>query len=382
MTLLAPELRKRAEEFVASPPHWQAPYNKRNWGGTLHSLCSYQGKLKPSIAHFLVANFTHVGDRVLDPMAGVGTIPLEARMQGRIGLAGDLSPLAVAVSKAKLEPVTRKAVADRFQKLSTWICDNPAPDMASASFGLNGPIENYFHGDTLREIFATRAYFQALRLDGGLDAADSAILTAMLHILHGNRPYALSRRSHPITPFAPTGDFEYKSVHDYLRRRIETTAPLLEALAERTPPGTAVEDDFRNAATTFAPVDAVITSPPFSNSFRFWSTNWMRLWFAGWEPSDFRIEPARFLETEQKVSYAPYESFATSMAEVLRPGGVLILHLGETAHENMVDRVVPILDSQFSVESIGRENVAGRETHGLRDKGGTYAHWYLFARRR
>ena len=36
-------------------------------------------------------------------MAGVGTIPLEARRQGRIGIGGDLSELAYAVTKAKLE---------------------------------------------------------------------------------------------------------------------------------------------------------------------------------------------------------------------------------------------------------------------------------------
>src|SRR5580693_5696431 len=98
------DLATRAASFCGKPPFRAGHYAKRNWGGPLHSLCSYQGKLKPSIAHFLVLLFTSPGARVLDPLAGVGTIPLEARRQGRVGIASDLSPLAASVCRAKLEP--------------------------------------------------------------------------------------------------------------------------------------------------------------------------------------------------------------------------------------------------------------------------------------
>jgi hypothetical protein len=47
------------------------------------------------------------------------------------------------------------------------------------------------------------------------------VFASLLHVLHGNRPYALSRRSHPLTPYAPTGPVEYKSL---LRKLEETTA--------------------------------------------------------------------------------------------------------------------------------------------------------------
>ena len=44
-------LAQRAAEFCETAPHRQDPFGRRNWGGTLHSLCSYQGKLKPAIGH-------------------------------------------------------------------------------------------------------------------------------------------------------------------------------------------------------------------------------------------------------------------------------------------------------------------------------------------
>ena len=48
---------------------------RRNWGHPLHSLCSYQGKLKPAIAHLLVDAFVRPGGRMLDPFAEVGRSP-------------------------------------------------------------------------------------------------------------------------------------------------------------------------------------------------------------------------------------------------------------------------------------------------------------------
>src|SRR5258708_19140615 len=40
--------------FSETVPHQQAPYKARNWGHPLHSACSYQGKMKPSLTHFLI----------------------------------------------------------------------------------------------------------------------------------------------------------------------------------------------------------------------------------------------------------------------------------------------------------------------------------------
>ena len=75
------------------------------------------------------------------------------------------------------------------------------------------PIPEFYHERTLREVLAARAFFRQTRDDS---AEWSLLMASMLHILHGNRPYALSRRSHPITPYAPTGEAVYKSVVEKL----------------------------------------------------------------------------------------------------------------------------------------------------------------------
>lgn len=372
-------LAQRAVEFCETAPHRRDPFGRRNWGGTLHSLCSYQGKLKPAIGHFLVSWFTEAGWRVLDPMSGVGTIPLEARRQGRVAIANDLSPLADCVSRAKVESFDSRDVVMIVDDLAAFIRGGPRLERIEAeedlSFGLNGPIRDYFHADTLREVALARRFFLA---DDGLPrAARDVVRSSVLHILHGNRPYALSRRSHPVTPFAPTGAFEYRSLIERLTQRLGRVLPLLEELDEESPSGESHLGDFRDLDCP--PVDAVITSPPFAKSFRFWSMNWMRLWFTGWGRDDFATEPKKYLETEQRQDFAPYAEFAAAMHRLLRPEGVLVMHLGETISVNMAEELSPLIEPLFHIHHIGRECVLDTESHGLRDKGATVAHWYLFA---
>lgn len=370
---------ERARLFCEQAPHRVGEYSKRNWGGPLHSLCSYQGKLKPAIGHFLVSWFTEPGDRVLDPLAGVGTIPLEARRQGRVGIASDLSPLADAVCRAKLEPIRAEEVWQALDDLARYLGSHSRDNISDVDveFGLNGPIRTYFHEETLREILLARRYFLT-EACGSPAAERDVVRSSLMHILHGNRPYALSRRSHPITPFAPTGETIYRPVVEALRDRLTRILPPLLDLDRQGPAGESHIADFR-ALRLSAPVDAVITSPPFSKSIRFWSSNWMRLWFSGWEPGDFKKEPSRFLEVEQRRHFDVYGEFAGSMSRLLKPGGLLVMHLGETATVNMATAIEPFLAPYFNVKFVGRESVMDTETHGLQDKGATVAHWYLFA---
>ena len=83
--------KKNWNIFKKELPHQQAPFSKRNWGHSRHSLCSYQGKLKPAIAYHLVKNFVPENGTMLDPFSGVGTIPFEAALSGKMAYGLDIS---------------------------------------------------------------------------------------------------------------------------------------------------------------------------------------------------------------------------------------------------------------------------------------------------
>jgi DNA modification methylase len=309
--------------FKNTLPHQKGDMARRNWGHPLHSLCSYQGKLKPSIAHGLVASLLPEGrGRLLDPFAGVGTIPFEAQQNGHVAFAFDISPAALAITRAKIEDIDPGEVSALLARLHTVFKAARAHSVESTALRdirFNGPLVDYFHPRTFAEIVAARDYF--IRRPPS-DGAGALVFSALLHILHGNRPYALSRRSHPITPFAPTGPSEYRPVFKRLRTKVEKS---LASIANDQPrDGRAFfQDATERWPDAVADLDAIITSPPFFDSTRFHTANWMRLWFAGWGAADFRERPASFVDERQKLTFGVYRPVFKQAAERLKPGGLM-----------------------------------------------------------
>lgn len=367
----------QAKQFAATLPHKLEPYSSRNWGNALHSLCSYQGKLKPAIAHILIRDFTSHGDRVLDPLSGAGTIPLEACLQGRQAIANDLQELAFLLSKSKVADGDPGAVWREYD-LVCEVLERGTPDETDLTFGFNGTIAEYFDSQTLEEILKVRRYLRQSLMEG-LSWERAFVLACFAHLLHGNRPYALSRKSHPVTPFKPTGVFEYRPSLPRLREKIQRALDA-EPPRNATITGEAHFGDYKSLHMD-APVDAVITSPPFHNSTRFYVANWMRLWFCGWERADFELRKADFLETQQKKSMDVYGTFLEKCAEWLRPGGRLIMHLGRVKGFDMSAEIQRRMDPRFKLIHAFDECVAGREKFGIADQGATDAHQYLFLER-
>ena len=362
--------------FKCILPHQNEPYASRNWGHPLHSLCSYSGKLKPSIAHHLVKIFVPDGGRVLDPFSGVGTIPFEAALTGKQAYAFDISPLALAVSKGKLQRTTWLECNDLLSNLLHYIDNNePSKDemLETQNLGFNGVIADYYEQCTLKEILLARRFFMIKGLN---TPACNLVFACLLHILHGNRPYALSRRSHPLTPYKPSGPFEYRpllaSLTDKVHRSLETDVP------EHFQEGHVYAQD----ATAWWPsdvyqLDAIITSPPFFDSTRFYLANWLRLWFSGWSSSDFSDRPNAFIDERQKQTFDVYIPLLRQARERLKPGGVLVMHLGRSRKCDMATELIKLGLRWFKTADILDENVEHCESHGVRDKGTVTSHQYL-----
>lgn len=369
-----------AKQFVSEMPYKVPPYCNRNWGHKWHSLCSYHGKLKPAIASFLISFFTEKGNVVLDPLCGVGTIPFEAALQGRIGIGNDLSELAYCVSKAKLERASKTEVMDVLNELDIYVQSGlksiSFDDAPYREFGLNRTLSEYFHPDTYREIILGRSFF-VNRLQT-ITAAEATVFTAFLHVLHGNRPYALSRTSHPLTPYAPKGEFEYKNVVKHIRDKIEIAYKCTD-FGDYIQ-GKAILGDYNQLNDINA--DVIITSPPFADSIRFYTQNWMRLWLCGWEPEDFKNADKKFLDQRQIHNFDIYFDFFKMCSKNLNDNGIVVLHLGKTAKVDMAAELLKRSSELFTKVYLGSEDVKYIEKHGIKDKGGTVEHQYLFLQKK
>ncbi|MCH5307913.1 MAG: hypothetical protein J1E37_07480 [Prevotella sp.] len=366
--------------FKTGLPHRHLPYSKKNWGNANHSLCSYQGKLKPAIAHHLVQTFVPDKGTLFDPFCGIGTIPFEGALSGRRAYGMDISPLAYYVASAKLHRHFPSLCTAYIEKIGKYISTHPvSKDYVSrhSSFGYNKTLGEYFHPETFKEILAARLFFS---LQPPREPEEMLVMSSLLHILHGNRPYALSRKSHPIIPYAPTGDFVYKNLIEKLREKVD------RALAPNLYPTEFVEgkvflqDTLLSWPEEISQIDAIITSPPFYDSTRFYLANWIRLWFTGWEHEDFKREPAKYLDEKQKNGLDIYTKIFEQAKSRLKPDGWLILHLGKSRKCDMGQVLLGYAKKYFSHIDLFDESVVDCSKFGIHDIGTVTSHEYLVMR--
>ncbi|MFE9608850.1 hypothetical protein [Streptomyces sp. NPDC006012] len=370
------DLKAAIDDFQSTLPYTEGTYASRSWGHKLHSLCSYQGKFKPAMAHWLVKSFAPEGGSVLDPLGGVGTVPFEAALLGRRAITNDKSPLAATVGAAKMSPPSLDEALEQISRLEKQMLtvDLSADDIAEAEFGLNASVSAYYHPETLLEVLKARKVFLTDGVRG-----DAFMWASLLHVLHGNRPYALSRTSHPITPFNPTGEYIYKSLIERLQNRV--TSALAVPLPQNFVQGEAHHGDFRELPNKVTdPVDAIITSPPFIG-MRFDRPNWLRMWFCGWSATDFHTKSLDFLERQQKKSTNVYAEFFSTCTQLLAPGGVMAVHIGSGGRGDLVGDLRTLGKGYLDLVGESVENVEQVANHGLKDKGLTKHHHMLFFQR-
>jgi len=377
ITTSAELVKKNWEKFRDNLPYKQLPYSKRNWGNSLHSLCSYQGKLKPSLAHFLISEFTNEDMTVLDTFAGVGTIPFEGALQGRKVIGNDLSKVAYANTLAKIGQVSPNQVYKIIDTLQSYIKNNLPTDAVvnSIDVNFNKKIQDYYHSDTFKQIIAARNFF----LENDIkDANYALVFSSLLHILHGNRPYALSRTSHPITPFAPKGDFINKDLIIKLKEKISRSLISEEKKHVNTSEmilGDIFDLDKKLPAES---IDSIITSPPFFDSTKFYLANWIRLWFAGWDKKDFNLEKEKYLETKQIKNINIYDDYFKICHFLLKKHGTIIMHLGVSKKANMGEMILPYAKKYFNIIGMFIEDVDGNEKFGIKDQGSVKGHQFIF----
>jgi len=326
--------------------------------------------MKPAIASTLVQLFTQPGDTVLDPFAGVGTIPFEAASAGRRGIAIDLSPFAFAVSAGKLDPPSAAEAETYIAELADYLTSTP-PDFSTGE----EEIEAFFHPETWAEVLLARSFFA--ERDERNARAHWFVKAAVCHLLHGNRPYALSRRSHGIIPIPPKGPTTYKSLLNSLREKVARMR------LDDLPPGFQ-NGDARLASALELPladgsINRVITSPPFLKSTEFIRQNRLRLWFCG---MDYRQQQAaksgtEFIENHRTLDI--YDRVLHEFRRVLRPGGLAVLHLGVVQKHDMALSIVPHAENAgLRQMALVYEDASRLETHGRTARGGTAQHEFLF----
>jgi hypothetical protein len=262
-----------------------------------------------------------------------------------------------------------KETEDQITALQNFI----EQDKISTETDVEEEIVSYYHPDTLKEIVAAKKFFES-----NSDQDLSFLEACLLHILHGNRPYALSRRSHNIMPWPPKGPSVYKPLAKSLREKVSRMMDQGMPLAFVR--GKALRDSVFDLNLANESVDCILTSPPFYSNRDFLRMNRIRLWFCGWDYEQQAKMKSEFVEHRTDIGI--YDGIFKEFYRVLRPNSLCIMHLGVVGKVDMAERLQPHAEKRgFTKLKTIYEDTSTLESHGIVDRGATHKHQFLALRK-
>jgi SAM-dependent methyltransferase len=82
-----------------------------------HYLFRFPAKFHPPVVRCLIDRYSKLGDTILDPFCGSGTLLVEALVSGRSAVGVDVDPVAAFISRVKCTPLAPPLLEHEFDRL-------------------------------------------------------------------------------------------------------------------------------------------------------------------------------------------------------------------------------------------------------------------------
>jgi hypothetical protein len=314
----------------------------QRWGHPWHRMCSYLGTFPGALARSLLSMLSDEGDVILDPFSGRGTTLLEARLTGRVPLASDLNPIAVALSRAKNASVSYSEIIARLDFLQQRYDPRLYEPEANVE---SDNILLIFHPKTLAQLCYLRR-----KLVSSESPVDEFLIGCVLGIMHGSErtdgtssyasismPNTYSMPPNYVRRFVETKRLQRvpRDVFDILRQKAKRLC--LEGTKFRTS-GVVERIDAKRItmADAFASyrgrVRLVLGSPPYLDVVNYARQNWIRAWFLDEHPETVSEDLDDNLTLSVWLDFA--EAVAAEIKGMLMDDGVAVLVIGDVAWAN------------------------------------------------
>lgn len=270
------------------------------------------------------------GELVIDPFCGRGTTNYAARTLGLSSIGVDSSPVAVALSEAKLANASPGRIVAAARRILREV---PEPsDVPDGEFWRWA-----FHRDVLQILCRLR---EGLLANCKSDAR-KALRAILLGALHGPRPKSrpsyFSNQSQRTYAPKPRYAVAYWKKHNLAPEPVDVLEIIRERAAryysdEEPASGKIVRGDSRKHVLARAAGGEkaawVITSPPYYGLRTYLPDQWLRRWFLG-GPSEVEYS------AEGQLLHSSPEAFAADLRQVWRnvgeisaPGARLVIRFG------------------------------------------------------
>lgn len=351
-----------------------------------HELHRYSSKFIPQIAMQAVELLTQPGETVLDPMVGSGTTLVEAWRTSRRGIGFDLNPLAVLITRAKIQRIAPQALDDavaHLLRVVDCLAEQDGEQLGMQDTSMFDVAASAALKDSRRtdpwfvKWFQPRVLSDLLVLDAAIaqvadERARNLALVALSESLrrssnaHSGFPNVMFDRNAPPKP-PPAPAFARTLVAYAERARELVTVDGAEP--------TVSLGDARSTALADESVDAIVSHPPYIGSVPYAEYCLVSL---KWLGADNRALDGELLggrRQSRDVIDRFQDMYSAVMVEahrVLRPGRGMFLMVGDPVVRGVVVDLTEI--TREKAVSAGFVETAAKTRQGMNRRANKMAH--------
>lgn len=296
----------------------------------LNAICPYFTMFPLDFPLRILQEHSHPGDQVLDPFCGRGTTNMAARLLELETVGMDSSPVAVAITHAKMVSPTVEDILKEAKRIIDTVKPSDIP---------SGPFwELAYHPETLYKLCQFReAFLKSCRSNARI--ALRGILLGALHGPRGKKTQTYFSNQMPRT-FAPKPDY---SIRYWSNRGLEPPrVNVLEVIERRARcydsslpqkrSAVLIADSregvvFHRLAKDWR-IRWVITSPPYFGMRTYIPDQWLRYWFLGGESQVVYSQKHQIEHVSEERFTADLKSVWINAAHVCIEGARLIVRFG------------------------------------------------------
>lgn len=329
----------------------------------IHQMTAYLAMFPPNLPHYFIDKFSNVGELVFDPFSGRGTTAFEACRMGRIGIGNDLNPLAICLTKSKVNiPTNKQDIFKRLKELERQYKPSNIniKDISSDIKML------YDESTTLPQLVFLK---QNLNKTHKVDIFILGILTGLMHGKHRkdgtsiycsiDMPNTFSMSPNYVRNFIKTHNLKKpkQNVFDLLKQRIkhllQEQDDVLKNLSQYKK-GFCFETDAIESSDKVAKkyrqnsISLIITSPPYLKNIHYGKYNWIRLWLLDEDTKQVDSNVSIYQKT-QKIKgikdNLPFEKYAQYMQnlfnswhKILKPKSNAFVVIGDVEDINLANK--------------------------------------------
>ena len=297
-------------------------------------MTAYLAMFPPNLPHYFIERFSKAEDLVFDPFSGRGTTAFEACRMGRIGIGNDLNPLAVCLTKSKVNMPKKQHIFKRLKELKAQYNDTNM-SIKNMSKDISEDIKMLYDEDTtLPQLIFLK---QNLSKNNKVDNFILGILTGLMHGKHRKNgtsiycsidmPNTFSMSPNYVRNFIKSHNLTKpkQNVFVLLEQRISDILKMQESTLKSLSnykEGFCFESDALKSSAKVAKkygensIQLIITSPPYLKNIHYGKYNWIRLWLLNEDTKQVDSNVSIYQKT-QKIKgikdNLPFEKYAQYM---------------------------------------------------------------------